>query len=417
MAVFVKYLFISLCLLLSLPSIGHTIYAQNDIPLLDNRFRIDPKTDQITFIFNHSEGYQRVILVRPDGSKIYQERHPENVAWISSEKENIVTIQKPMAGPWQALAKLDDNNRMQIISKVHLEVNHLPLKLYQREYITTSATLYEGERILKNSAYIEDAQLSISLIGNNGGKMALYQDDGKHYDAIAFDGTLTTRLYVDLSPDRYLLNISTQNDIFIRSVNKDTVVFPAPIKINITPIETGSDQARISFTIDRDEIEVNSVSIQGVIKNASEEVVSQVLIHNADNTPSTNRFYGVYKLAHNLYTFSGKAYATTKTGREIELQLADKIFELASPFKMPTFDLNAPVEMPTIAVEEIKPTSMYNNVLIIIVITLILLLVIATITFLIIQKIKKMNEIDAELIGELNFEELQSTQIELEDAK
>ena len=40
---------------------AHTIYAPNDIPLLDNRFRLDPKTKEVTIVLHHSKGGQDAV--------------------------------------------------------------------------------------------------------------------------------------------------------------------------------------------------------------------------------------------------------------------------------------------------------------------------------------------------------------------
>ncbi len=402
---------------------GHTIYAPNDIPLLDNRFRIDPQTDQITFIFNHKKGYQRVVLVRPDGSKLYQQRHPEGVAWVSSKTQDIITIQNPMTGPWQAIAKLDGDNRIKLISEVQLTVSQLPLKLYAQEYITTHATLYYDKKIMDNPAYLDDAKLSISLLGGANKKMALYQDDGKHYDALPFDGELTARLYVDLLPGRYLLHIRTKNDVFIRNVNKDAVVFPAPISYQIKALETGSDEAKITFSVDGDEIDPSSVSIDGVIKDAENKVIKQVMMHSIDNVSEVGKFYSTHKLSHKLYTFSGKAYATTRKGREIELQLPERIFELFPSFKMPVTNLS---EALATQAQEMKEETLYQdseapslfaNLWIIIGITISILLLTVGIVFFILKRNKKNNNADEENTEELNLDELQPMPIDIKDGK
>lgn len=424
MAIFLKYWLVSVCFLFPVASIGHTIYAPNDIPLLDNRFRIDPETEQITFIFNHSKGYQRVVLVKPDGSKLYQQRHPDSVAWVSSNTQNIVTIQNPMAGPWQAIAELDGDNRIKIISDVQLTVNRLPLKLYSQEYITTHATLYSDNELMDNPAYLDNAKLSISLLGGGNKKMALYQDDGKHYDELPFDGKLTARLYVDLLPGRYLMHIRTKNDVFIRNVNKDAVVFLPPIIYKVKSIETGSDEAQIIFTADASEIDPASVSIDGVIKDEYNKIVKQVIMHSVDNVSESGKFYSTHKLSYSTYTFSGKAYATTLKGREIELQLPDKIFELVPPFKMPEENENIAIETEgkntTNAMEvdiEVEATSIFSNIWVIIVIAVIFLLIIAGIVFLLIKRKKKQAVVEEENLDELSLDELQPMPIDLTDSK
>ncbi|MCP5076700.1 MAG: hypothetical protein GY951_01380 [Psychromonas sp.] len=430
MAIIIKKLYITtcllfFCLLFSTSSIGHAIYAPNDIPLLDNRFRIDPKTEQITFIFNHKKGHQRVVLVQPDGSKLYQQRHPKTVAWVSSKTQDIVTIQNPMAGPWQAIAKLDGDNRIKLISEVQLSVNRLPLKLYAHEYITTHASLYYDKKLMDDAAYLDDAKLTISLIGDASKKvMTLYKDDGKHYDALPFNGKLTAHLYVDLLPGRYLLSIRTKNNIFIRNVNKDAVVFQQPISYEIKPVETGSDEAIITFTADGSEIDPTSVSIDGIIKDADNNVVKQVIMHSLDNVSEFGKFISTHKLTHNIYKFSGKAYATTLTGREIELQLPNRVFELIAPFKMPEINLSEAVATEAeltmdeeISHEELTSPSLLDNLWVIISIAVTLLLIIAGIAFFILKRKNKNQSGDGENEDELNLDELQPMPIDLKDGK
>lgn len=426
MATFIKILFFSICFLFPVTSIGHTIYAPNDIPLLDNRFRIDPKTQQATFIFNHSKGYQRVVLVQPDGSKLYQQRHPKTVAWVSGKTQDIVTIQNPMVGPWQAIAKLDGNNRIKIINDVQLSVNRLPLKLYAQEYITTNATLYSDKKIMDNSAYLADAKLSVSLLAGTNKKMALYQDNGKHYDELPFDGKLTARLYIDLQPGRYLLQIRTQNDIFIRNVNKDAVVFPSPIKYEIKPIEQGSEEVKITFTLDGAELDLTSVSIDGVLKDADNKVVTQVLMHSAGNVSARGKFDSIYKLSHNIYRFSGKAYATTNAGREIELQLQERAFELIRQFKMPEENssealatqiaLNTEETDSTNTEEKLESAPIFSRLWIIIALSVTLLLLIAGILFFLLKRKKKKTN-NEKSDDELSLDELQPMPIDLTDSK
>lgn len=53
------------CLLLI--SIGVQAATESSIRLLDNRFRVDPSIEQITFVIYRADNSQPVVLVRPDG--------------------------------------------------------------------------------------------------------------------------------------------------------------------------------------------------------------------------------------------------------------------------------------------------------------------------------------------------------------
>jgi uncharacterized protein (TIGR03503 family) len=396
---------------------AHTVFAPNDIPLLDNRFRIDPATEQATFILNHSKGEQRIVLVQPDGSKLYQQRHPETVSWVSGQKQDIITVQKPMPGPWQAIANLDGDNRIKIISDVELVVNRLPLKLYAQEYITTNATLYADNKLMDNAAYLDDAKLSISLVGNSNKKMALYKDDGKHYDELPFDGKLTARLFVDLPPARYLLNIRTQNDVFIRNVNKDAVVFIRPITYKTDVLETESDNVQITFKIDLGEIDPNSVSINGLIKDVDENIIEQVLINRIDNISESPEFSSIYQLPYGSYSFSGKAYATSLDGRELELQLKNSAFDLVAPFVLPEIIAVEPTENEEVIEIEPVETSIFSNLWVLIAIASTIILLLAGIIFFVLKRKKKKAKSDEEEIQELNLDELQPMPIDLSESK
>jgi len=395
---------------------AHTIYAPNDIPLLDNRFRIDPHTEQVTFILNHTKGPQFIVLVRPDGSKIYQTKHPESVAWVSGATADIITIDKPMSGPWQAIAELDGNNRIKLISHVELKTNKLPLKLYSQEYITTHASLYYDNQLMTEQSYLENAKLSVVLIAGSHKQLTLYQDNGQGYDALPFDGNLTAHVHIDLPPARYLLSIRTQNDVFIRNVNKDAVVFPSPVTYKISAPKEGSKEALFEFKVDSEEIDPESVSINGIIKNDNNKIVDQLIVHNKENIAAENRFSTTKILSYGLFTVSVKAFATTRSGREIELQLPEQHVELLPEFVVPEIDVNAAA---AIEIVESPFAPLWENIWLIAAIALSCLVIIGVIIFMIRRrrKNKKLLNGGDQALSELKLDELPPTSINLKDKK
>ena len=413
MATIIKKIIFSLFFITSCHSLAHTIYAPSDIPLLDNRFRIDPHTEQVTIILNHSQGPQSVVLVRPDGSKLYSHKHPKSVAWISSKVEDIITIDNPMVGPWQAVADLNGNNRIKLISHVELKTNKLPLKLYNQEYITTHASLYYDNKLMTNNAYLSDAKLSIVLIGGADKQLTLYKDDGKDYDALPFDGTLTARVFIDLFPGRYLLSIRTKNNVFIRNENKDAVIFPLPIKYEISAREYGSEEALFIFTADSEELAPDSITIDGTVKDANNRVLTKVIAHSAGNISAQDIFTQTQKIAYGNFTFSAKAFATTLSGREIELQLPEQKFELQKKVVMPPIDISEAIST------DAKPTeqaSIWENIWVIIAIAVIGLLLLVAIIFIVLRRRRKKQQpenSDELPLTELSFSELQPTSIDL----
>ena len=319
-------------------SMAHTIYAPNDIPLLDNRFRIDPNTEQVSIILNHPSHAQKVVLVKPDGSKWYAERHPaENVAWFNNRDQDIITIQNPMPGPWQAIASLNGENRIQLLNPTTLKIEKLPLKVYNKEYLTSYISLINDGQVMTDKDLLNNARLTVSLIKNDKQSndtqksIALYKDDGQSYDSLPFDGKLTTRLFMDLIPGRYLVNIKTKNNIFIRTYNADMVVFPQPLSYKIEQLSNNRNRAAFTFAVDPLEIDPNSVVINSVITGSSEGDTKQLIVHLMDEILENDTTTINVKLPFKNYSYSGEVFATTRDGRELNFQLPEYKFEVAEP--------------------------------------------------------------------------------------
>jgi uncharacterized protein (TIGR03503 family) len=323
-----------------------------------------------------------------------------------------------MPGPWQAIADLDQDNRIKLISSVELKTNKLPLKLYAREYITTHASLYHNDEIMTDKNYLSGARLSVSLIGDSKKQLTLYRDDGRNYDALPFDGSLTARMFVSIKPGRYLLSVRTKNDVFMRSQNKDAVVFPSPITYEVHQREYGSDEAQFVFKIDTEELDPQSISIDGIIKDPDNNVITQVLAHSANNISAEHTLTKIQKAAYGDFTFSGKAYATTRSGREIELQLSERQFWLREKVVMPAINVSEAIA--TEIVEQPVSTSIWKNIWVMIAIAISSLIIISAIVFIIIRRKRKnkLSENGDELsLDELSMTELQPESIDLNPTK
>ncbi|MEG3754532.1 hypothetical protein [Psychromonas arctica] len=422
-----KWIALIFLALLSINASAHTIYAPNDISLLDNRFRIDPKTEQVTIILNHPAHPQKVVLVKPDGSKWYAQRNPESqVAWVNNRNQDIITIQNPMPGPWQAIATLHGDNRIQLLSPVTLKVKKLPLKVYEREYLTTYASLVNEDKVMTDKDFLRSARLSVSLVNDEQDLLSLYQDNGEYYDSLPFDGELTTHIFMDLAPGRYLLSVKTKNNIFTRGYNADVVVFPQPVTYQIEQHEQKSDEANFVFKVDSSEIDPKSVIVEGNINNTELNTQTQLLVHFSDETLAHDTLSLKVLLPHTAYKFSGTVFANTADGREIKFTLPEYTFELAKPEPI-IEEIATPVATPT--TEQTSDTLVEQNIeeetssdfqyLWIIVLALILLIAIsiAVILFVLKRKQKKLLSEGDLALNTLSLDQLKPLDIDETEAK
>ena len=81
--------------------------TKNQIPLFDNRFRVDDNVKEITLLMFRRRGSASVVLVQPDGSKLYFNRaEKNNIRWHDASSYDLIEIKNPMPGPWQAVGRI-----------------------------------------------------------------------------------------------------------------------------------------------------------------------------------------------------------------------------------------------------------------------------------------------------------------------
>lgn len=319
-----------------------SVYQTSDIPLLDNRFRVDFGMKQVTFVVARARSADAVILVRPNGSKLYSFQHPEKVHWLEGVEHDIITIENPMPGPWQALGKISGDNRIRILSDVNLKVSHIPIQLYSGEFLRIKGALYNGKTQL-NDAYVQNTQLTISAYGYHrpqddnfdfiSRRLAKFNDRGTGYDELPRDGHFTTGLQLDLATGKYRFQVAVKNDVFTRSFNQDVVVFPSPVKASIRPVKAEEDPALV-FHFDTDELKPESIVIRGQVQSAMGAESVPFIVQGREGmkdityTIPRPKEFGGYKVSLDLF-------ATTQLGREIVIKMTPQAFVIPEPVIMP----------------------------------------------------------------------------------
>ena len=141
---------------------------ENSIKLLQNRFRIDYNVKEVSMIFFREYGSAPVVLVRPDGSKLFQGRVDEtNVKWFDADTFDMITIENPMPGPWQAVGQVNPASRVMVISDIKLHATSLPSILFSGEILKSTAYLTNGGEKIDNQQFRDVVELSIEFVSAN----------------------------------------------------------------------------------------------------------------------------------------------------------------------------------------------------------------------------------------------------------
>ena len=326
-----------LLLLTSLSGMANEVFAPSDIPLLDNRFRIDYGVKEITFIIKRKPGTPSVILVRPDGSKLYVGKvTPPEVGWLALKDQDLITVRNPMPGPWQAIGEVDPDNRVRLLSDIRLESESLPTRLYQGERVKLQSRLLIDGAAPGAGYYLSDLGMTVKLQQFNDAAqsgepiveetLGHYLDDGKGLDEVPGDGVLTAEAVLDVPAGKYRALYSSGNQVFSRAQSQQVLLFPWPLSYTLDA-PSGDIGARLSLLIDADELEPASVVIQG-------KAIDSAGVSMAFNAVATEPRLGVdlsVLKAAGQYKVEATLFGTTRLGREVQLQLPVKSFTIMPP--------------------------------------------------------------------------------------
>lgn len=328
-------------ILMLLPLVGNAeqqeTLAHSTFPLLDNRFRLDHGIDEVTLVVYRKSGSAPIILVRPDGSKLYAHRHPDNTKWLVTNDFDLITIKTPVPGPWQIVGSLDKRNKMRIVSNMQLAVDPFPTEIFQGERLKVTARLMNHDNRLAVDAFYQSTKLSLILstrginisvddILSAGKKLGEFRDDGTGLDEVPRDGVFTGALSFDVIPGNFRLFTIVHNDTFERMNVQDVTIVPRPVKAEVNE-DAQEHPTSLHYQFDTQLLETDSIAANlelygsnGSVKRYTEEQLTNgVLDFDLSNITNIDD-----------YNMQGTGYATTRMGREIVFSLPLLRFHIVS---------------------------------------------------------------------------------------
>ncbi|TOM90990.1 TIGR03503 family protein [Vibrio parahaemolyticus] len=216
--------------------------SESAMSLLDNRFRVDPTIEQITFLVYREQSSQPVVLVRPDGKKYYAWGSYDNVRWYQEPSLDIISVDNPMPGPWQAVGKVTPKNNIRLISHLKLSTDVFPNRLYNGEALKFTAHLTSDDKPLVLRDFLDRVNLRVTFTKFVENEDELikearpvpmiigeFSDDGRGLDEQAGDGVFTVQLPIEVEPGKYRARITSGNGVFLRAQEQVILVYPNPV--------------------------------------------------------------------------------------------------------------------------------------------------------------------------------------------
>gem|GEM_PF-205386 len=364
---------------------------QNGIEFLNNRFRVDNDVEEVTMVFFRELGSAPIVLVRPDGSKLFIENDDDDpsIRWYETQKYDMISIKKPMPGPWQAIGDILEGSKIMVIADIILDAQPIPRNIYSGEIIKQTAVLTNNGKQVDFSPFRDVVSLTIDFVSNNNPNyenfglgsrtIARFQDNGEGFDEVAADGVFTGQFNLSIPSGEWRPTFGIRTPMYTREQINDLVILhPTPIMIDVKIDETNvesadvmSDQSTgeesnddegtaeestdeenegtrfgehlITIDTDAEHIKLESLLLDGKVTHPNGEI-DNVTITETSNSVKVirvkNDSYGIYRV--NL-----TAFATTVDDREVIINVPEYTFLTSEPVEPePEIDESQITEIP-----------------------------------------------------------------------
>ncbi|QIZ76829.1 TIGR03503 family protein [Ferrimonas lipolytica] len=238
---------------------AYAAVVQN-IPLLDNRFRIDHQVESITLLIQRENRVKPVVVVQPDGSKWYSDRHPDNVRWSQTDSSDMIRIVGPTPGPWQLVGAIESGSQVRVLSGIELKHQPFPKDVYRGQRLKISAEIVgDGDRIVMRDFYQQlnwvvrlasENRTGDENFGSGPFDIGSYQDSGKGLDERPNDGVFAANLNFNYPAGLYNIAVKVHNDVFSRQSEQKIEILPQPVRLAVTTAEEEVPQLAITTNTD-----------------------------------------------------------------------------------------------------------------------------------------------------------------------
>ncbi|MFY8326361.1 TIGR03503 family protein [Pseudoalteromonas sp. ZZD1] len=316
--------------------------GQNEIPLLDNRFRIDYKVNEITLLFFRKRGAPAVILVQPNGSKLYATsaiKEP-NVDWFDELSYDLITIREPMAGPWQVIGSILPDSRIVVLGDIDLKVEPLPALLFRGETVKITGQVLNDNEPINVGLFRDVVSLHVDFISTNNSdyanfgagthNVAQFKDDGRGFDERPKDGIFTGEFKLVFPAGQWQPELYIETPLLKRTVVQDVLeVKEPPFSYDIALAQDDAHEHKLTITLDPSVVKPETVLIQGKIYYPNNEEQ----MFNLEGSKLLTRELLIKNYDWGRYSVELSVFGTNVNDREFMATLPTYKFEIERPIE------------------------------------------------------------------------------------
>lgn len=401
----------------------------NSIEILDNRFRIDNDVESVTLLFFREFGSAPIVLVRPDGSKLFLENDDEDdsYTWFETDKYDMISLDNPMPGPWQAVGDILPGSRVLVIAGITLDAQDIPSTVFSGEIIKQTARLENQGSAIDMSLFKDVVSLSIEFVSTNNPdypnfglgsrSVARFRDNGQGYDEVNGDGIFTGQFDLQITEGEWRPVFTVRTPLFSREqVNDIVMLLPTPITIKHVEALELEQQHQVLVNAMPQYIEPASLIIDGMVRHPNGDQQRFSFTDTSTQAENFTRQISITNSNYGIYKIEMMAYAKTKTGRDIVLSVPEYSFATKAPIvesipvEAENEALNEMIDNETSLQQEVVEEQSTSYILWAVVVNVFLLIVGCIVILLLVKKRNRAHMQSASKLEVNNSEELASAE-------
>ena len=312
----------------------------NEIPYFDNRFHIDAKLEEVTLIFFRDRGSKPIILVQPDGKKIrVSDFDKEKVEWHDDRTFDMIKINKPMPGPWQAIGDILPKSKILVVSEVKIEVDPLPEIVLSGETLKVVGKLYNGSEKIEVTQFRDVVELDVNFFSTNNSaydnfgadalKLTSFRDDGEDLDEYAGDSLYTGEFLLDFAAGEWQPVFLIKLPLVTRELRQNPILLhKSPIIISVETSEVEATPHKLILKIDQTHVDPSSLVFQGKITFPDKQTRPFSIMDDEGSKTPTSRLKDIPYTEPGIHRVNVSAFGRTTSGREFRLVVPEYTFNV-----------------------------------------------------------------------------------------
>lgn len=331
------------------------------VPLTGNSFLVDSSIEEFTALIFRTQGSAPTVLVSPDETQYHFDKEQDDVSWYKTDAYDLITVKRPIEGEWQALADIDPDSRVTIVSNLKLLVKPLPTNMFLGETSELSLLLQDKGATVTSTDF-----LNLLAIDNN----VTHEATGEQWrqdlsEGLApMDGVYRSTLDMFDSEGRFELTLAVDGKTFKRQYRHQISV-RKPFVANVEKLVLGGrEQYRVTVKANSQVVKMDDTQVVARVRDPK----GRSSIKPLQLTPNDNWELILQPEHEGVHHVRLRISGTDTTGARFDIDPDPISFQYPdnSPFDMakpePLMEEPEPVleqepEAPQVSVPEVEPEA------------------------------------------------------------